>query len=74
MGKTDDSEDLLRRAFAAYFRTGGVEQPANTSCVRQIDGRNYVVLENVSGVLAAYRVRNDGMLRRLKRWPANLAD
>jgi hypothetical protein len=29
----------------------------------------YVVLENVNGVLAVYRVRNDGMLRRMRRWP-----
>lgn len=32
----------------------------------------YVVLENVSGILAVYRVRNDGKLKGLRRWPAQL--
>ena len=32
-------------------------------------GKKYVVLRNTRGVLAVYRVRNDRMLKRLKRWP-----
>jgi len=28
--------------------------------------KHYVVLNNVKGVLAVYRIKNDGMLRR---WP-----
>ena len=39
-----------------------------------LDGREYVRLANVNGVLAVWRVRNDGMLKRLKRWPAELED
>jgi hypothetical protein len=27
------------------------------------------VLRNVNGVLAVYRIRNDGMLKRVRRWP-----
>jgi hypothetical protein len=68
-----DTQDLLRRALAAYFRTGGTDQPANTSDVAQHAGLRYVVLRNVRGPLAIYRVKNDGMLRRLKRWPAAVA-
>ena len=30
----------------------------------------YVALRNGSDTLAVYRVRNDGMLKRLRRWPA----
>ncbi|MDE2081092.1 MAG: hypothetical protein KGI90_07060 [Burkholderiales bacterium] len=68
-------DDLLRRAFAAYFRSaageGGVPlQPSKSSSVETIDGLDYVVLRNVKGPLAVYRVRNDGMLKGLKRWPA----
>ena len=70
-----DEDDLLRRAIAAYYRGAGpgVMQPANTSSVDTVDGLHYVVLRNVRGVLAVYRVRNDGVLKGLKRWPAELA-
>lgn len=66
-------DDLIRRAYAAYFRAGGTDQPAsNLSGMRTVDGRRYVALRNINGTLAIYRVRNDGMLKRLKRWPAEL--
>lgn len=66
------TDDLIRRALAAYFRTGGTEQPAGGGDLVEHDGMTYVVLRNVSGILAVYRVRNDGILKRLKRWPAEL--
>jgi hypothetical protein len=65
-------QDVTRRAFAAYFRSGGIDQPANSSGVVEHNGKAYVVLENVNGILAVYRVRNDGMLKRLRRWPSDL--
>jgi hypothetical protein len=65
-------DDLTRRAFAAYFRSGANQQPANTSGVINHNGKLYVHLHNINGPLAVYRVRNDGVLRRLKRWPAAL--
>ena len=34
----------------------------------------YVVLRNVNGILSVYRVRNDGKLKGLRRWPAALND
>lgn len=68
----DSDSALTRRAFAAYFRAGGTDQPANTSGVVTHNGRRYVALHNVNGVLAVYRVRNDGILRRLRRWPSEL--
>lgn len=72
--------DLVRRAMAAYYRSGRregfadeqINMPANDSDVQEHDGKQYVVLRNVNGVLAVYRVRNDGMLKGLKRWPAEL--
>ncbi|WP_349268957.1 hypothetical protein MPNTM1_04179 [Mycolicibacterium parafortuitum] len=66
-------DELTRRAFAAYFRSGGTQQPTKSSGVVDRDGKRYVVLNSARGVLAVYRVRNDGMLRRMRRWPADLA-
>ena len=66
---TDDEPKLLSRAMAAYFRAGNIVQPANDSGVTDVGGKTYVALRNISGMLAVYRVRNDGVLKRLKRWP-----
>jgi hypothetical protein len=70
----DDDEDLVRRAYAAYFRGGQYhDQPSSSaSTVEVVDDKFYVVLRNVNGVLAVYRVRNDGILKGLKRWPREL--
>ena len=73
-----DDEDLLRRAYAAWFRDakrGGYvfQQPSDgRSTVEDLDGRRYVVLANGYETLAVYRVRNDGMLKGLKRWSKEL--
>jgi hypothetical protein len=71
-----NDEDLTRRAFAAYFRSGGVAQPARAdSGLVKHKGKYYVVLKSTAGVLAVYRVRNfDGALRRMKRPPKALID
>jgi hypothetical protein len=73
-GKAIMQDDLTRRAFAAWFRAGNIEQPASTSGVREHEGKYYVVLENVNGTLAVYRVRNDEKLKRLRRWPQEVAE
>ena len=74
-------DELLARAFNAYFREAkrlGVEydQPAEAASGVCHDeaGRKYVRLQNGARELAVYRVRNDGMLKRLKRWPSDLID
>jgi hypothetical protein len=71
--KLIEDDDLLRRGFAAYFRGGAMDQPARSSAVEEHGGRSYVVLRNVGGVLAVYRVRNDGMLKGLRRWPVSIS-
>lgn len=68
-----DGDELTRRALAAYFRSGGTDQPGRGSGVVERDGKLYVVLGSARGILAVYRVRNDGMLRRMRRWPSDLA-
>jgi len=71
--------DLHSRAMAAYFRsasgTGGtVSQPGQIEDVT-VNGLRYIVLANVKGILAVYRVRivnDEPMLKGLKRWPKDL--
>ena len=78
LAQATDNEPLIHRAMAAYWRSGikenGTEPPipANDSHLCELDGKQYVVLHNVNGVLAVYRVRNDGVLKGLKRWPKEL--
>jgi hypothetical protein len=76
---TDDHEsgDQMRRATNAYVRTDGLD-PSRipTGDVVEHNGKRYVRLINENDsdeILGIYRVRNDGMLKRLKRWPAELA-
>jgi hypothetical protein len=59
--------------LSGLFKSGSnVDQPSNDSGEVSIAGKNYVVLRNVRGIMAVYRVRNDGALKRLKRWPEGL--
>jgi hypothetical protein len=77
-----DDEALVRRAFSAYYRSatraaghGVVNQPSSGSGVRHYDGKDYVVLYNVNGILAVYRIRTvngQHVLKGLKRYPAAL--
>jgi hypothetical protein len=71
-------EEVEARAYAAWFqhckRHGYLpDQPSQAmSGLEEYAGKEYVVLRNVRGVMAVYRVRNDGMLKMLKRWPASI--
>jgi hypothetical protein len=56
-GDMGDS-DYTERAFRAYFRAGANIQPsASSSGLRSHEGRDYVVLENCNGILAATSLR-----------------
>ena len=71
--------DLHTRALAAYFRGAGagdgvVMQPSAPEDV-VLNGLRYIVLSNVNGILAVYRVRivnDEPMLKGLKRWPKQI--
>ena len=66
---------ILQRAFAAYLKIDGTaaEQPIEHRSGELIcEGLRYVVLRNARRVLAVYRVKNNGALRRMKRWPLEL--
>ena len=67
------TDDLTIRAFRAYFRSGGIDQPANSSGEVVSNGKRYIVLHNIRGVLAVYRVSAAGSLRRLNTWPDDLS-
>ena len=66
-----EEKDLKRRAMAAYFRAGNNVQPSEPEVVVHKD-LMYVVLHNHSDILAVYRVTNQGQLKALKRWPADV--
>ena len=65
---------LVDRAIAAYWKT---TPPAAAACLpdeyssrtERHQGRQYVVLSDGCQVAAVYRVRYDGVLRRMKRPP-----
>jgi hypothetical protein len=71
--KIDTDERLVSRALAAWYRAGGTDQPASDSGVVECAGLLYVVLRDGGGTpLAVYRVRPNGLLKGLKRWPAEI--
>jgi hypothetical protein len=67
---------FTRRALGAYAHSSGA--PGNallamSGADTDTKGRRYVVLRDGSiDICAVYRVRNDGRLKRLKRWPAEV--
>jgi len=61
---------LESRALAAYYRVSPNADIPSAPDQFVHDGHRYVVLSNIRGLLAVYRVRNDGQLKRLRRWPA----
>lgn len=73
-----DNTDLIRRACAAWFHTGGADVPAD-NVVKDFEGKRYVVLKTSDyRTLAVYRVRpasggRPGQLKRLVRWPPEVA-
>jgi hypothetical protein len=70
--------EIVTRALHAYFtvanRAGlNADQPSLKLCgMEDIGDKTYIVLRNSYRTLAVYRLRNDNMLKRLKRWPAEL--
>jgi hypothetical protein len=62
------------RALTAYYRSNPATRvtPA-TSGPETHGGLRYVVLRHGTTLLAVYRLRNDGVLKRVKRrWPATV--
>ena len=72
MSRDASNPDLLSRAYAAYFRSGGKDLPSNSSDVIVFGRKTYAVLRNVNGILAIYRLLKSGQLRRLRGYPVGL--
>ncbi|SRR5258708_37582872 len=76
---TTSRDRLIDRAIAAWFRSpvpygGPPDVPNNNlSALEECGGKHYVVLRNRQGIVAVYRVRPNGVLKGLKRWPKELA-
>lgn len=73
MYNTDDMslDEASKRALAAYYSTGGEDLPTSVQ-VQQLKGLSYAVLRRGSKVLACYRIRQDGKLKRMIRLPVGL--
>ena len=69
------SETIEKRVQAAYFKysTGNPAQPAGSPEFHEIGNREYVTLSNVKGLLACYRIQNNGILRKLPKPPKEIA-
>lgn len=65
--------DYATRALAAWYRAGNTGSAPVASLVTA-RGKDYVVLRKpgAARLAAVYRVRNDGMLKGLRRWPREL--
>lgn len=72
MTATNESE-LVQRAMAGYFRAGGGQETVSGGVVMEHASHQYVVLTGATGTVCVFRVRNNGPLRRLKRWPPELS-
>lgn len=65
-------DNLTQRAIKLHTgRVPGAQQPsADLSGPATAGGQDYIVLRNLGGVLAVYRVLPiSKVLKRLKRWP-----
>lgn len=75
LARADALEPLIVRALAAYYQTGSNPDLVGGSELAELDGRRYVVLRDAYGdVIRVYRVRTDGVLRRMKRPPDELME
>ena len=70
-----DPADMKRRALAAWYRGGEQDQPNDSdSGWEEQNGLHYIVLRNnLRLVLAVYRIRGDGSLKRMRRPPKSIA-
>ena len=70
-----DPADMKRRALAAWYRGGEQDQPNDRdSGLEEQNGLHYIVLRNnLRIVLAVYRIRSDGSLKRMRRPPKSIA-
>jgi hypothetical protein len=64
--------DVCRRALATYLRLRREGMP-DRPLLLMYRGKRYAALVNGSRTLAVYRIRNDGMLKHMRRVPLPVA-
>ena len=64
-------DEPSRRALSAYYASGGEDLPTSVK-VQTLKGLRYAVLRRGGRLLACYRIRNDGKLKRMIRLPKGL--
>lgn len=64
-------DEAVRRALSAYFASGGDELPS-AATLQKLRGKRYALLRRAGRILACYRVRNDGKLKRMIRLPKGI--
>lgn len=64
-------DQAARRALSAYYLSGGDELPTSAR-VEHLRGLEYVSLRRGPKLLACYRIRHDGKLKRMIRVPRGL--
>jgi hypothetical protein len=64
-------DEPSKRALSAYYASGGGELPTSVK-VQSLKGLSYAVLRRGTAIVACYRVRNDGKLKRMIRIPVGL--
>lgn len=73
-----DDPAIVRRAFVAWYSADEAQAPGHPSPAAshhvRVAGHEYVALRDGHSLLAVYRLRNDGKLKRLRRWPRELND
>ena len=60
---------LKDRAIRHHINCWGSAHAFEETTFEQEAGREYIVIRCREGVMSVYRLRNDGALRRLSRWP-----
>lgn len=67
---TNAKSDVKSRAMAAWIKRRGVQRTRGLTPVRASVGEHqYVVLKQGKTNVAVYRIRTDGILKILRRWP-----
>lgn len=73
----EDKVNYGPRALAAYFKTEHMTDQPGSCDLWEYQGKKYVVLaggRGDAGFVAMYRIKGDGILRRLKRFPACIVE
>ena len=80
MARTAPIGDPYLRALTAYNRKcaqasmPGRHPVEALSGLEEWEGKRYVALRDQHGVITVYRIKPDGLLREMRRWPKILED